>query len=267
MKKTMALLMAVMMSVSLLAGCGSNGGDASSVSDNGTSSMTVSEGKLIMATNAYFPPYEYYEGNEIVGVDVEIAQAIADKLDLELQIEDMEFDSVITSVQTGKVDMGLAGLTVTPDREKSVAFSQSYATGIQSVIVREDSDIKSLDDLNGKKIGVQLATTGDIYASSSPEDGGFGEENVEKYNKGNDAVMALTQGKVDAVIIDNEPAKSYVASTSGLTILDTEYAVEDYAICMNKNNTALQQAVKQALTELNDDGTLQKILDKYITAK
>lgn len=224
--------------------------------------MTVNDGVLTMATNAYFPPYEYYEGEKIVGIDAEIAQAVADKLGLELKIEDMEFDSIITAVQTGKADMGLAGMTVTDERKESVNFSDTYATGIQVVIVTENSDIASVDDLAGKKIGVQLSTTGDIYASDD-----YGEDNVEKYNKGADAVMALTQGKVDAVIIDNEPAKNFVAANEGLKILDTEYVTEDYAACINKENTALLDAVNGALTELKEDGTLQKIIDKYISAE
>ena len=224
--------------------------------------MTVNDGVLTMATNAYFPPYEYYEGEEIVGIDAEIAKAVADKLGLELKIEDMEFDSIITAVQTGKADIGLAGMTVTDERKQSVNFSDTYATGIQVVIVTEDSDITSVDDLEGKEMGVQLSTTGDIYASDD-----YGEEFVEQYNKGADAVMALTQGKVDAVIIDNEPAKSFVAANEGLKILDTEYVTEDYAACINKENTELLDAVNGALAELKEDGTLQGILDKYITAE
>ena len=224
--------------------------------------MTVNDGVLTMATNAYFPPYEYYEGEEIVGIDADIAKAVADKLGLELKIEDMEFDSIITAVQTGKADMGLAGMTVTDERKKSVNFSDTYATGIQVVIVPEDSDITSVDDLTGKKIGVQLSTTGDIYASDD-----YGEENVEKYNKGADAVMALKQGKVDAVIIDNEPAKNFVETNEGLKILDTEYVTEDYAACINKDNTELLDAVNGAIAELKEDGSLQKIIDQYITAE
>ena len=214
-----------------------------------------------MATNAYFPPYEYYDGQDVIGIDADIAQAIADKLGLKLKIEDMEFDSIITAVSTGKADLGLAGMTVTPDRQKNVDFSDSYATGIQSVIVKEDSTIAKPDDLKGKKIGVQLSTTGDIYATDE-----FGKDSVVQYNKGNDAVMALTQGQIDAVIIDNEPAKSYVAANKGLKILDTEYATENYAACISKDNAGLTKAVNKALAELKADGTLQKIVDKYIKA-
>lgn len=250
-KKIVSIALVAMMTASLLSACGSAK----------PAGMTVNEGVLTMATNAYFPPYEYYEGDQVVGIDAEIAGAVAEKLGLELKIEDMEFDSIITAVQTGKADMGLAGITVTDERKQSVNFSDSYATGIQVIIVAEDSDIAGVDDLADKKIGVQLATTGDIYAKDD-----FGEDHVEEYNKGADAVMALKQGKVDAVIIDNEPAKSFVAANEGLKILDTEYVTEDYAACMNKENAELLEAVNGALAELKADGTLQEIIDKYITA-
>ena len=263
MKKLAAVALAVVMSVSMLAGCGSSNDKKSaesSTSANGTATVkTAKDGVLTMATNATFPPYESYEGNDIVGIDADIAKAIADKLGLKLEIQDMEFNSIITAVQPGKADLGLAGMTVTDERKQSVDFTDSYATGIQSVIVKEGSSIKSIDDLKGKKIGVQLATTGDIYAKDD-----FGEENVEEYNKGADAVMALTSGKIDAVIIDNQPAKSFVETTDGLQILDTDYVQEDYAAAIQKGNTDLLNAVNGALKELKEDGTIQKILDKYI---
>ena len=265
-KKLAAVALAVVMSVSMLAGCGSSNDKKSaesSTSANGTATVkTAKDGVLTMATNATFPPYESYEGNDIVGIDADIAKAIADKLGLKLEIQDMEFNSIITAVQSGKADLGLAGMTVTDERKQSVNFSDSYATGIQAVIVTEDSDIATVDDLAGKKIGVQLVTTGDIYSKDD-----FGEENVEEYNKGADAVMALTQGKVDAVIIDKEPAKNFVEANEGLKLLDTEYVTEDYAAALNKDNTELLDAVNGALAELKEDGTLQSIIDKYITAE
>lgn len=230
---------------------------------------TVEEGVLIMATNAEFPPYEYHEGDQVVGIDAEIAQAIAEKLGLTLRIEDMEFDSIISSIKGGKADIGLAGMTVTEERQEEVNFSTSYATGVQVIIVREDSDITSVDDLFAEGanhiIGVQLATTGDLYTSDDIEKAGLGT--VDRYNKGADAVMALKNGQVDCVVIDNEPAKAFVEANEGLKILDTEYVTEDYAIALSKDNDALQQAVNQALEELIADGTVQSILDKYITAE
>lgn len=249
MKKIIALILVCMMATVVFAGCGQDKNDGEKTT-------------LTMATNATFPPYEFHENGEIVGIDAEIAKAIADKLGMELKIEDMEFDSIITSVQSGKSDMGMAGLTVTEDRKVNVDFSDSYATGVQVVIVKEDSDISSIDDLNGKKIGVQTATTGDIYAGDD-----YGDENVERYSKGTDAVSALVSGKIDCVIIDNEPAKEFVKANEGLKILDTEYVTEDYAICFAKNNTELKDKVNGALKELIADGTVKKIVDKYITAE
>ena len=223
---------------------------------------TVEAGKLTMATNATFPPYEMTTDNgTIEGIDVDTAQAIADKLGLELQIDDMDFDAALLSVQQGKADIAMAGITVTDERKAVMAFSDSYATGIQSIIVPEGSDIASVDDLSGKKIGTQRGTTGYLYCSDD-----FGDENVVAYDNGLTAVQALNNGQVDCVVIDNEPAKAYVEANPGLKILDTSYAEEDYAIGMNKDNTALLDAVNAALEELKADGTLQSIVDKYITA-
>ncbi len=223
---------------------------------------TVEAGKLTMATNATFPPYEMTTDNgTIEGIDVDTAQAIADKLGLELQIDDMDFDAALLSVQQGKADIAMAGITVTDERKAVMAFSDSYATGIQSVIVPEGSDIASVDDLSGKKIGTQRGTTGYLYCSDD-----FGDDAVVAYDNGLTAVQALNNGQVDCVVIDNEPAKAYVEANPGLKILDTSYAEEDYAIGMNKDNTALLDAVNAALEELKADGTLQSIVDKYITA-
>ena len=224
---------------------------------------TVKDGKLIMATNAYFQPYEYYEGEKIVGIDAEIAAAIAEKLGLELVIEDMAFDSIITAVSEGSADFGLAGMTVTEKRLESVDFSISYATGVQSIIVPEGSAITTVDDLYAEgaayKVGVQLGTTGDIYATDD-----FGSDLVTTYTNGNEAVNALLGGDVDCVIIDNEPAKAFVANNQGLKILDTTYADEDYAACIKKGNKALLEAVNKAIDELMADGTIDAIIAKYI---
>ena len=235
-----------------------------------SNSLTVEDGKLIMATNAFFPPYEYHDDNDaITGIDVEIAQAVADKLGLELVIEDVEFDSIIAGVQSGKYDIGCAGMTVTEDRLKSVNFSTPYATGIQSVIVADDSAITDIDTLlSGDYIvGVQSGTTGDIYMSASAEDGGVGEDRVDRYSKGNDAVVALMSGKVDAVVIDNQPAQAFVAANDGLKILDTPYAQEDYAMAVNKDNEELLDKINSALAELQSDGTIDSIINKYIPAQ
>ena len=196
----------------------------------------------------------------------EIAAKIAEKLGMQLEIVDIEFDSIVTGVATGKYDMGMAGMTITEDRLENVNFTDSYATGYQVVIVKEGSDITSPDDLYAEGasqiVGVQLATTGDIYAS-----GDFGADRVQQYNSGNDAVEALKAGKVDCVIIDNEPAKYYVEANEGLTILPTEFVVEDYSICVAKENTELLEKINTALNELIEDGTVQEIIDKYIAAE
>ncbi len=224
---------------------------------------------LKMGTNASFPPYEFYddETGEIVGIDAEVAAAICEKLGYELEIVDMDFDAIIPAVTTGKIDFGMAGMTVTEERMQSVDFTTSYATGIQVVIVKEDSEITSVDDLFAEgashKIGVQQGTTGDLYCSWDIEDEGLGS--VERYKNGTDAVLALTSGKVDCVVIDNEPAKNYIAANEGLKILDTEYAVEDYAIALAKDSE-LTEKINAALEELIADGTVQAIIDKYIVA-
>ena len=260
-----------------LTACGGSSSTASSVAASSVASSaaasseaasaaadvtTVEAGKLTMATNATFPPYEMTTDNgTIEGIDVDTAQAIADKLGLELQIDDMDFDAALLSVQQGKADIAMAGITVTDERKAVMAFSDSYATGIQSIIVPEGSDIASVDDLSGKKIGTQRGTTGYLYCSDD-----FGDDAVVAYDNGLTAVQALNNGQVDCVVIDNEPAKAYVEANPGLKILDTSYAEEDYAIGMNKDNTALLDAVNAALEELKADGTLQSIVDKYITA-
>jgi polar amino acid transport system substrate-binding protein len=246
MKKLLSLTLVLILSLALFAGCTKTETPASQapaseapVSEAPATPATATEGKLTMGTNAEFPPYEYYEGNVVVGIDAEVAAAIAEKLGLELVIEDMEFDSIIPSVKGGKIDIGMAGMTVTDERLEEVDFTTSYATGVQVIIVPENSPITTADDLFGDgnyTIGVQLATTGDLYCTWDIEDKGLGT--VDRYNKGADAVMALKDGKVDCVVIDNEPAKVFVANNEGLKILDTEYALEDYAIAVSKDNTA-----------------------------
>ena len=249
------------------------------------------ENKLVMATNAAFPPYEFKDGDKFAGIDVEIAQAIAAKLGMELEIVDVEFGAVLTGVAEGKYDMGMAGITVTDERKQSMDFSDTYATGVQVIIVKDGSAITSLDDLydfndDGDpvalknpniKIGVQQDTTGDIYSSDAitnwgfndlNEDGSIKTDRVVRYKTGADAVTALKTGTVDCVIIDQEPAKSFVAAQSGIHILaeNNEYAVEDYAICVKKGNTELLTKINEALAALKADGTIATIIAKYIKA-
>ena len=286
MKKYFAMLLAGMMAVSLVACGGSSTASApaeteaeaeapaeeetteaeapAETTEETAEMTTVEAGVLHMATNAAFPPYEMISDNDgFEGIDVEIATEIARKLGLELVVDDMEFGSVITSVQSGKSDIAMAGLTVTEERKQNVDFTTSYATGIQVIIVPEDSDILTVDDLaNDKMIGVQDGTTGYIYCSDD-----YGEDHITSYTNGAMAIEALKGGKVDAVVIDNEPARAFVAANDGLKILDTEYIVENYAIGVSKDNPGLCKAVNDALTELIADGTVQMIVDKYITAE
>lgn len=296
MKKLLSLLLAVGMCAVLLTGCGntasqgsttppadasasassSSASSADASADASTSGEStdagelklVEDGKLIMSTNAQFPPYEMVAGDgSFEGIDVEVAQAIADKLGLELVIDDMDFDSALLAVQNGKSDMVMAGVTVNEERQAVMDFSTSYANGVQVVIVPEGSDITSVDDLEGKQIGCQRGTTGYIYCSDTPENGGYGEDHVTAYDDGATAVQALLNGQVDAVVIDNAPAQEYVKANPGLTILDSEFANEDYAIGVGKGNTALLDAINGALEELIADGTVQSIIDKYIPAE
>ena len=276
MKKVLCLALGLAMSLSLLAAC-SGGGSASpsprarapapSASAPAESGLTTVEaGKLHMSTNAAFPPYEMVKDDgTFEGIDVEVAGAIAQKLGLELVVDDMGFDAALLAAQNGQSDIVMAGVSVTPDRQEVMDFSDSYATGIQVVIVKEGSDV-TMDNLGEKMIGCQKATTGYLYASDTPENGGYGEDHVIAYETGALAVEALKNGQVDCVIIDNEPAKAYVAANEGLTILETPWVEEDYAIGMKKGNTALLEAVNAAMTELKADGTFQAIVDRYITA-
>lgn len=254
-KKILAIaLTAALSCTALLTGCGGQTEPADTAQNTNAATLT-------MATNAEFPPYEYMESNEIVGIDVDIAQAICDKLGMTLSIDNIAFDSIIPAVQSGKADVGVAGMTVTEDRLQSIDFTDAYTTATQVIIVNaEGSTVASADDLSGKTIGVQLGTTGDIYASDVEG------ATVEQYQKGADAVQALKQNKIDCVIIDSEPAKAFVAANEGLTILPDPFQEEEYAICISKDNTELKDKINAALAELKADGTIDSIVSKYISS-
>ena len=243
MKKKICILMAIIVVMGMVAACGNK-------DDN----------VMIMGTNAEFPPYEFYEGEKIVGIDAEFAEAIAEKLGMKVKIEDMAFDAIIPAVQSGKVTFGAAGMTVTEDRKKEVDFTDTYYTGKQVIIVQDDNtEINGPDDLAGKKIGVQQGTTGDLYATDD-----YGDESIERFTKGMEAVQSLSQGKIDAVIIDDQPAQAFLEQNEGLKILETEYVIEDYAMCFKKGNEELLEKVNAAIKELKEDGTFDKIVNKYI---
>ena len=297
-KKFLALGLSLTMALSLAAcGGGSSSGsstsssnadastsqtDASTSTGDGSAaagdygdfaSSLVEEGKLIMSTNAQFPPYEMvadgegFNGTGFEGIDIEIASAIANKLGLELVIDDMEFDSALLAVQNNAADVMLAGLSYSEDRDQVMDFSDSYATSIQSVIVKEGSEV-TMDNLGDYMIGTQRGTTGYLYASDTPENGGYGEDHVIGYDNGATAVQELINGTIDAVIIDNAPAQEYVSANAdaGLTILDGAWVEEQYCAAVDEGNEALLNAINTALNELIEDGTVQTIIDKYITA-
>ena len=264
MKKTnklIALALCLVLAIGCLAACG---GGSQSAAAPAAAPAAESAKVLKVATNVAFPPYEYYDNEKAVGIDVDILQAICDKLGYTMELSDMEFGSIITAVASGKVDVGFGAITITEERAKSVHFTTSYSTGIQSVIVKEDSPIASVDDLYGDDIiiGVQQDTTGDIYAT-----GDFGEEHIARFNKGADAVQALITGKCSAVIIDNSPAETFVAQNKGLKILPTVYAEEEYGFEMSYDDEALYNEVNGALEELLKDGTVEKIVGTYIKAE
>lgn len=290
MKKLLCVALGAALSVSLLASC--SGGSSSTPAPETTtpaettpaettpaetgaadlSSALIEDGKLIMSTNAQFPPYEMvadgegFNGTGFEGIDIEIAYALAEKLGLELVIDDMEFDSALLAVQNNAADMMLAGLSYSTDRDEVMDFSDSYATGVQVVIVKEGSDV-TMDNLGEKMIGTQRGTTGYIYASDTPENGGYGEDHVLAYDNGATAVQALMNGQIDAVIIDEAPAKEFVAANEGLTILPGNWVEEQYCAAVDEGNTALQNAINTALNELMDDGTVDEIIAKYISAE
>ena len=279
-KKLIAITMAALMAASMTA-CGGKeeapetaaketeakateaGSEAESKEETEAAESEAAGGVLVMATNAEFPPYEYHEGQEIIGIDVDIAKAIAAELGMELEIEDVAFDSIIPEITSGKADIGLAGITVIEDRKVSVDFSDTYAKASQMIIVKEDSEIAGPEDLKGVVVGVQLGTTGDLYVSDLEADG----TTVERYNKGFEAVQALSQGKIDAVVIDGEPAKTFVSETEGLKMLDEAFTEEEYAIAVKKGNTELLDKVNAALASLEEKGTLDEIIGNYIKAE
>ena len=274
MKKVFSALLAGAMACSMavaFAGCGGSSSsskaessEAKSTADSADKSTADSadKGTLHMATNAFFEPYEYYDGDKIVGIVVEIAEAICDKLGYTLKVDDMDFDSIITAVQSGKADFGMAGMTVTEERKQAIDFTDTYTNAVQVIIVKEGSDaVKNADDLAGAVVGVQMGTTGDIYVSDLEAEG----TTVERYNKGADAVLALSQGKVDAVVIDNEPAKAFVAQNEGLTILNDPFENEEYAICIAKGSE-LTAKFNEALKALKEEGKVDEIVKKYIKA-
>lgn len=251
MKKLISIVLSVLMLFNLFA-----------CNNNTTSANKEESGKrtLIMCTNAEFPPYEYHDGNEIVGIDIDIIKAIGEMKGFNVEIQDIAFDATIPAVMSNKADFAMSGMTVTEDRLKNVDFTHTYQTAIQSVVVAPNSDINALEDLQGKKIGVIEGYTGDLYATEE-----FGESNIERYHKNTDGFQALKSGRIDAFIIDDQVAIALVKENGGdFKILDSAYATEEYAIAVKKGNTEILNMLNEAIDEMKNSGELQRIIDKYI---
>ncbi len=243
MKKVLAIIMVAILALAVFAGCGEK----------------TDDNVLTMATSADFPPYEFYENDEIVGIDVEIMNAVCEKIGMTLDIQDMSFDSVIGAAQTGKADIAMSGITITEDRKNMINFTIPYTSTAQSIIVVSGGAIAAKADLEGKKIGVQINTTGDTQVTEE-----FGDDAVERFQNGALAVESLKNGKIDCVVIDGEVAKALVAANEGLEIIADAYSLEEYAIAVSKENTELLEKINGALEEIIADGTVEAIMDKYI---
>jgi polar amino acid transport system substrate-binding protein len=251
MKKFLAVLLSVvLLSVFVLSGCGAKGEGVKRVQE---------KKKLVMCTNAEFEPFEYKEGGETVGIDVDIAQEIATDLGVELEVLDMDFNSLINAVTGGKADIAIAGMTVNEERLKNVDFSDTYFNASQSIIVLKDSAIKASADLEGKIVGVQTGTTGDEYVTDNAK-----AAEVKRYSKGVDAVQDLIAGRIDAVVIDDYPATSFVSKNADIIVkLAEPMTKEEYAIAVNKNDTDLTKAINDTLKRIKDSGKLDEIIQKH----
>lgn len=271
--KMISLASVSILSLGLVAGCGNSSSSAAAdasvssspeatasaeASDNAATD-TTSDNVIVMGTNAEFEPFEYRDGLDIVGFDVEIAQKVAEKLGKELKIEDMSFDSLIMALNTDKIDFIAAGMTATDERKTQVDFSDAYFNSKQMIIVKaDDTSITTADDLVGKKVGVQLGTTGDLFVSGTD-----GIAEVAQFQTGTQAVMDLKNGKVDAVVIDAEPAKKMTEGQSDLKLLDAPFVEEEYAIAVKKGDDDVLKAVNETLADIKADGTYDEIYTKY----
>lgn len=258
MKKLLCLVLSITMALSAIA-CGTKNSSENAASSNNQSTTTASK-KLVMCTNAEFPPYEYHDGSNIIGIDIDIIKKIGEMKGFEVEIMDIAFDACIPAVMNSKADFAMSGMTVTEDRKENVDFTHTYQTAIQNVIVPSDSTIKTIEDLKGKKIGVIEGYTGDLYATED-----FGEEYISRYHKNTDGFQSLKSGRIDAFIIDDQVAKALVAEDGGdYKILDSAYALEEYAIAVKKGNKEILDMLNSAIDEMKSNGELQKIIDKYI---
>lgn len=257
-KFTRAISVAAALSLVLIFPTGCSKNAAGSVA-SGASAAASGSAKLTVATNAEFEPFEYMEGKKIVGIDVDISTAIAKDMGKTLEVNNMDFDSVIPAITTGKFDLGVAGISKTPDREKSVDFSEPYYTAKNVIIIKDtNTAVTGKASLKGKKIAVQKGTTGDDLATSVT-----GDANVDRFDASADAILELKNGRADAVIIDSFPAAKFVKANPGLKILSESFDSEQYCIAVKKGNTALLSEVNKVIEKLKSDGELDKIVKNY----
>lgn len=214
--------------------------------------------KLYVGTNAEFEPFEYRESGNIVGFDIELVNEIAKLINREIEIEDMAFDGLLPALQTKKIDLIIAGMTATEERKKNVNFSEPYYKSQQAMVVHNDeNNIKTFDDLEGKEVGVILGYTGDLIVSEIPN------VRIQRYNATSEAIMGLKSKKVQAVVLDYEPAKNYSAQNPELKLVETASESEEYAIAIRKEETQLLEDINKALTTLKENGTYDTLLNKY----
>ena len=255
--KVMSLVSASVLTMGMLVGCGSSKQTSADQTSNESSTDVI-----VMGTNAEFEPFEYRDGLEVVGFDVEIAKKVAEKLGKELVIEDMAFDSLVMALNTDKIDFIAAGMTATEERKTQVDFSDAYFSSQQMIIVKADNTtIATSEDLAGKKVGVQLGTTGDLFVS-----GAEGIAEVVQFQAGTQAIMDLKNGKIDAVVIDAEPAKKMTQGQSDLKLLDAPFVEEEYAIAVKKGDADILTAINETLAEIKADGTYDEIYTKFFGA-
>lgn len=249
--KALALVLALVMLLCALSACAKKQSAVEKIK---------AAGKIVMLTNAAFPPFEYLgDNNKPAGVDVELAQAIADELGVKLEVIDMDFDAIVTAIQSGQGDIGVAGMTNTEERRKSINFSIDYVSTTQMIIVQEGSAIQTADDLVGKTIGVQMGTTGDLFATDMIEGA-----NMMRFKTGPDAGLALQNGQIEAIVIDAMPAAQIAAAGAGLVVLEEPLTEEQYAIAIAKENTDLKEVVDKVLQKLLDDGTIDALIAKHL---
>lgn len=258
MKKFSVILASVLAAAMVFGGCANNEGGNSSSSESSQGSS--SKEQLIMATEAGFAPYEYYEGNNVVGVDVDIAKAIADELGMELVIADMEFAAINPALESGKADIGIAGMSITPERLEEVDFSKEYATSEQVILVKEGSDITKPEDLHGKAVGVQLGTTADLYISEEMPD-----VTLQQYNKYMEAAQDLKNGRINAIVMDKLPAQQLLAENTDLVMLEDVLFTDTYAIAVKKGNTELLDKINPIIDQLIADGKIDEFTLNHTT--